>query len=206
MSVRRFGLVLAAGLLVLALWVAFRPGKTTENPDRKLPPVGTNNPATMGLPVGGTAPVPIASTGAQATALPTAVMSTPALSSVITPGVAVPVPDAANSIVTEEEKRTATRNARIDADKVKLMFVQFRTLMGENPVGTNAEIMHSVMGGNQRQATLGPPDGMSVNGNGELTDQWGAAYFFHQLSKDVMEIRSAGPDRRMYTEDDVLLK
>ena len=94
--------------------------------------------------------------------------------------------------------------ALIDLDKVTLMFRDFRTRMGENPTGTNAEIMQAVMGANPKGARLGPPENQNLNGNGELIDRWGTPLFFHQLSKSSMEIRSAGPDRMMYTEDDVV--
>jgi hypothetical protein len=93
----------------------------------------------------------------------------------------------------------------IEASKVTLMLRDYRTRMGENPVGTNAEIMKAVMGGNPKGATFGPPEGQALNGNGELVDRWGTPYFFHQLSAKSMEIRSAGPDRQMYTEDDVVV-
>lgn len=83
------------------------------------------------------------------------------------------------------------------------MLRDYRTLNGENPVGTNAEIMKSIMGGNPRGAVLGPPAGMTVNGGGELLDRWGTPYFFHSLTRDLMEIRSAGPDRRMWNGDDL---
>lgn len=97
------------------------------------------------------------------------------------------------------------RAASIDADKVSLMLRDYRTQMGENPVGTNAEIMKAVMGGNSKGAILGPPEGQSLDGKGELLDRWGTPYFFHQLSRSSMEIRSAGPDRVMGTEDDVVV-
>jgi len=93
-----------------------------------------------------------------------------------------------------------------DLDKITLMFRDYRTITGENPVGTNAEIMKSVMGGNPKGAMLGPPEGQLVNENGELIDRWGTPYFFHQLTKDLMEIHSAGPDRRMWTDDDIVGK
>lgn len=96
--------------------------------------------------------------------------------------------------------------ALIEADKVNLMVRDYRTITGENPVGTNAEIMAAVMGGNPRQAQLGPPDGMALNEKGELIDRWGTPYFFHQLSRDHMEIRSAGADRVMWTDDDAVIK
>lgn len=91
-----------------------------------------------------------------------------------------------------------------DFDKVTLMLRAYHDVTGENPVGTNAEIMIAVMGGNPKSAQLGPPEGQTLNGNGELVDRWGTPYFFHQLSKDLMEIHSAGPDRRMGTGDDII--
>ena len=96
--------------------------------------------------------------------------------------------------------------ARADLERVRFMLRDFRTRMGENPVGSNAEIMRAIMGGNSAGATLGPPVGHSLNADGELIDRWGTPYFFHQLSKDSMEIRSAGPDRRMWTADDLVTK
>ncbi len=83
------------------------------------------------------------------------------------------------------------------------MFRNFRTRLGENPVGTNAEIMKTIMGGNPVQARLGPPEGQLLNDQGELLDRWSTPYFFHQLSKTEMEVRSAGPDRLMWTGDDL---
>lgn len=91
----------------------------------------------------------------------------------------------------------------IDLDKVGLMLRDFRTRMGANPVGTNAEIMKAVMGDNPKRAQLGPPEGQSLNGNGELVDRWGTPYFFHQMSATSMEIHSAGPDKTFGTVDDV---
>ena len=93
-----------------------------------------------------------------------------------------------------------------DLDKITLMFRDYRTITGENPVGTNAEIMKSIMGGNPKGAMLGPPEGQSVNENGELLDRWGTPYFFHQLTRDLTEIHSAGPDRKMWTADDIVSK
>ena len=96
--------------------------------------------------------------------------------------------------------------AAIELDKVRSMLRDYRTLYHENPVGTNADIMKAVMGGNPKQAQLGPPEGQSMNAEGELVDRWGTPYFFHQLSGDLMEIRSAGPDKTLWTSDDVVTK
>ena len=96
--------------------------------------------------------------------------------------------------------------AAVELDKVRLMLRDYRTLYHENPVGTNAEIMKAVMGGNEAKARLGPPEGQGLNEQGELVDNWGTPYFFHQISKSSMEVRSAGPDRRMWTTDDLVTK
>ena len=97
------------------------------------------------------------------------------------------------------------QEAMIEIDKVSLMIRDYRTIAGENPVGTNAEIMAAVMGANAKQAKLGPPKGMSLNEKGELLDRWGTPYFFHQVSRDHMEIRSAGPDKILWTGDDPVI-
>ena len=38
---------------------------------------------------------------------------------------------------------------------------------------------------------------------GKLVDRWGNPWFFHQEAADVIEVRSAGPDGKLFTEDDV---
>lgn len=94
--------------------------------------------------------------------------------------------------------------AAIKIDQIGLMFRDYRTLMGSNPVGTNAEIIEAVSGENPKKARLGPPDGQQLNGRGELMDAWGTAYFFHQKSATDMEIHSAGPDKQFGTPDDII--
>jgi hypothetical protein len=82
----------------------------------------------------------------------------------------------------------------------------FAAEYGENPVGTNPEIARALAGENPKQIVFLKPDGNRLNANGELVDPWGTAYFFHQLSGTEMEIRSAGPDKKMWTADDLVIK
>lgn len=74
-----------------------------------------------------------------------------------------------------------------------------------NPVGENAEITAALEGNNRLHLVLIPPDNRALNAAGELCDRWGTPILFHQLSGEVMELRSAGPDRKFGTDDDVLL-
>lgn len=122
----------------------------------------------------------------------------------------VPRPPAAgaraNGAAAESSRPDWQVQGTADLSKVRSMLRDYRTRMGSNPVGSNAEIMKAVMGGNPVNARLGPPEGQELNAEGELVDRWGKPYFFHQLSKDTMEIRSAGPDGKMWTTDDLVSK
>ena len=112
------------------------------------------------------------------------------------PGTAAPTDNAGISI----GAATALENTRTALREYGLKF-------GGNPVGNNAEITKALNGGNPKQISFLRPDaGYTVSANGELLDSWGTPYFFHQLSAKETEIRSAGPDRKMWTEDDLVTK
>ena len=83
---------------------------------------------------------------------------------------------------------------------------QYGAMFGGNPVGTNPEITSALQGKNPKGINFLKADGNRVNDQRELVDAWGTPYFFHQLSAIEMEIRSAGPDRIMYTADDLVIK
>jgi hypothetical protein len=73
-----------------------------------------------------------------------------------------------------------------------------------NPVGTNAEITAVLAGRNALRLALIPPEHAAINREGELCDRWGTPFFFHAESGSKMAIRSAGPDRKMWSADDVV--
>src|ERR1017187_10446896 len=84
---------------------------------------------------------------------------------------------------------------------------QYRSMFGENPVGTNPEITKALNEDNPKQAGFIKEElGLRINGKGELVDYWGTPFFFHQLSGTEMEIHSAGPDKVMWTADDLVTK
>jgi hypothetical protein len=73
-----------------------------------------------------------------------------------------------------------------------------------NPVGDNVEITAALTGKNKLGLQLISPRHPAINKAGELCDRWGTPFFFHAESAHKMEIRSAGPDRKMWNEDDVV--
>jgi hypothetical protein len=94
-----------------------------------------------------------------------------------------------------------------DLTIVQDIFIAWRTNYPHdgNPVGENEEIMAVLTGGNSLQLALIPKNHPAINARGELCDRWGTPFVFHQLSGTQMEIRSAGPDRKLYTADDAVL-
>jgi hypothetical protein len=87
---------------------------------------------------------------------------------------------------------------------IKETLRSYRNAFGENPVGTNAEITRALTGGNPRQAKFADNE-VKIKA-GQIVDRWDHPYFFHQLSRTEMEIRSAGPDGVMWTKDDEVLR
>jgi hypothetical protein len=92
-------------------------------------------------------------------------------------------------------------------DNMRHAIRDYGSRFGGNPVGVNAEITSQLNGQNPKQVNFIQPDvGMRINSQGELVDPWGTPYFFHQLSGRETEIRSAGPDKIMWTADDLVTK
>jgi len=91
-----------------------------------------------------------------------------------------------------------------DLATIELLFSEFRKHQGGNPIGENDEITASLLGGNPKHLAYLPAKGPHLNATGQLIDRWGTPYFFHQLSSSETEIRSAGPDKEMYTPDDMV--
>ena len=73
-----------------------------------------------------------------------------------------------------------------------------------NPVGENTEITAAFAGKNPLHFAFIAPNHPAINARGELCDRWGTPFFFHALSGTRMEIRSAGPDQKLYTADDIV--
>jgi hypothetical protein len=97
-------------------------------------------------------------------------------------------------------------NVRADLRIINGIFVAYRAaLHNGNPVGENSEITAALTGRNKLGFAFVPKDCPAINSKGELCDRWGKPYFFHQISGEKMEIRSAGPDGVLWTDDDVVL-
>jgi hypothetical protein len=83
----------------------------------------------------------------------------------------------------------------------------YRERFGAYPAfETNAQLVNALAGANPRRLALLPRDAPAVSpARGELLDRWGTPLHFHSVSREHLELRSAGPDRALYTADDLLL-
>jgi len=89
---------------------------------------------------------------------------------------------------------------------VRSILQDYRNVYGQNPVGSNAEITAALMGKNARRSQFLRSEDRNLSERGELVDHWGSPYFLHQISGKIMEIRSAGPDKTLWTADDLIVK
>ncbi len=98
-------------------------------------------------------------------------------------------------------------NIRADLSIIASVFAAYRSIYPGrgNPVGDNREITDTLLGRNPNGIIFLQPGHRAINAKGELCDRWGTPFSFHAKSGIRMEVRSAGPDKKMRTPDDVFL-
>ncbi len=86
------------------------------------------------------------------------------------------------------------------------VFSNLRLLVkGDAPfrMGANEEFAAALMGRNAAKEVFLMAPHACLNAKGQLVDRWGSPLFFHVRDRDRIDIRSAGPDREMWTADDL---
>jgi hypothetical protein len=113
----------------------------------------------------------------------------------------VPAGPPSLAVANEDAKRGHDAGSDPQFLVVRQMLRDYRAALGENPIGTNSEITKALLGANSRKARFVASEAR-LNSAHQLVDRWDHPYFFHQLSRSRIEIRSAGPDGAMWTSDD----
>jgi hypothetical protein len=86
------------------------------------------------------------------------------------------------------------------------LLAQFATtlrLAERPPLGDNADIAAALAGHNRRRIVFLPASHPALR-DGLLRDREGTPYHFHPRSSDAIDVRSAGPDRVLFTDDDLV--
>ncbi len=90
-----------------------------------------------------------------------------------------------------------------DIHHLDQLITAYRVKLQGNPSGDNIDIMAQLRGKNDQRFAWFPLTHPSIDPQGALLDRWSTPYFFHSLSHEETEIRSAGPDRKLFTPDDL---
>lgn len=157
-----------------------------------------NPPQSVGTPAVASTPGGSSRLGPTPPPLPRAAAGQPALAA------RAPLPGPPVSPLSRELADPALAPA--SAPKVVLkMFDAYRSRFGGYPTGSdNREFVNALVGNNPKGLPILDRSHSRLNEKGELLDGWGTPYFFHLIDRNFIEVRSAGPDRVMYTADDVV--
>ena len=68
----------------------------------------------------------------------------------------------------------------------------------------NEDLADFLRGKNDYKTPCVSSDSHIFNNEGMIIDRWGTPIHIHTLSRDRFEIRSAGPDKKIFSEDDFL--
>lgn len=93
-----------------------------------------------------------------------------------------------------------------EAELLLGFFAIFRERFGSYPAAEdNPGMMHALAGANPDGLVIFPADHPRIDPERGLLDAWGNPFHFHMLSREQLEIRSAGPDGGLFTDDDLLV-
>jgi uncharacterized protein YneF (UPF0154 family) len=73
----------------------------------------------------------------------------------------------------------------------------------DRPLSANEDWADFLKGKNATHERFLPDRHIALNSTGQLIDRWGTPLFFHALGGGRYEIRSAGPDKILWTNDDI---
>jgi hypothetical protein len=95
-------------------------------------------------------------------------------------------------------------SAEEDLKIVLEIFDIYKRTFGSYPAGEeNRHFTNALTGRNPERSAFIAPHHPSIGANGDLRDRWGRPYRIHLVARDLIEIRSAGPDREFATGDDL---
>jgi hypothetical protein len=97
---------------------------------------------------------------------------------------------------------------RHDLETLSQLMSNFLLLVkseADRPLSDNEDWARALLGANPAHERFLPEHSPVLNGNGQLIDRWGTPLSFHAKRRGHYAIRSAGPDRKMWTRDDIIL-
>ncbi len=74
---------------------------------------------------------------------------------------------------------------------------------GNRPLSANEDWAGLLRGQNTAHERFLPDQSVALSADGKLVDRWGTPLFFHALGGGRFELRSGGPDKKLWTADDI---
>lgn len=97
--------------------------------------------------------------------------------------------------------------AQHDVDVLHTLLRQYLRRLGRRealPIGNDSDLAKVLGGQNPMKYATLPANHPAFAPDGRLRDRWGTPYFVHPVAPGSFEIRSAGPDRKLFTSDDLI--
>ena len=69
---------------------------------------------------------------------------------------------------------------------------------------TNKDLVHFLHGSNSHRLPFLAKNAKALSGTGQIVDRWDSPLILHPISRKLLELRSAGPDKIPHTDDDLL--
>lgn len=76
--------------------------------------------------------------------------------------------------------------------------------LSRHPIGGNADLAACLLGDNPNRQAFLRPNHPALNDELLLVDRWNTPLAVHPEAARVISLRSAGPDLRMFTDDDLI--
>jgi hypothetical protein len=116
-----------------------------------------------------------------------------------------PAPSSSPSLHHSNTPSTLTASVSNDLLSLRATLGNFLLAVKEPyrpPLGDNRDIARALTGHNRRGLVFVPTNDPTFR-DGQLIDRWGTPYWFHPRAPDAIDIVSAGPDRTLFTADDL---
>ena len=113
----------------------------------------------------------------------------------------------AQSFHLAEELNAPNGDAAHDVFVLHQILTLYQKALGSRqgiPIGNDSDLARAFSGRNPMHQFFIAPDHPAMGVKGHIVDRWGTPYQLHPRGYGAFEVRSAGPDRKLYTADDAV--
>lgn len=120
---------------------------------------------------------------------------------------ALPLPVAGEGTPLAAELHRSERSVQEDVDTLRQIVAQYFEALQRRagpPIGNDTDLARVLQGKNPLRLVVVPSSHPMFTADGRMIDRFGTPYHIHARSSTAIDIRSAGPDRKLFTADDAV--